>query len=740
MPDQPPPRAQRPRSSTERPRRRGFFSGSGRHRVRRLPLSSCVRAERHAGEFRRARLRRQPLPALRQRQASVLRAAALRPDALALRDGRSRAAAARGSQRDLPLSCGTGGPKSRGAVQPAHRIPAAGRRRAEAVANTGPAGSCGATRLRPVPVAGQPSAATTRRRTARRSTAALSVGMGASRLQRRGLGRGGGRPRPRATARRFARASLRRSGRLAARTASIPPMEETALASRQCGAAGDRAEDGFIRARATRGARKTRATLLLDQAHTTNAYTVLETSGGVGSTARLRRSAERHAGQKGNRNEVDGKAIAGSRDEFRPEAASDGGSRRSGCAPTATCSSRSRPPTSRSASTTSRHFHRLSVPARARFDSDLPWLADMWDMNWNGARIGAFETYMDTPYYEQLQYVGDTRIQALISLYVSDDDGSCVRRSRTSTTRASPRGSRRAAIRPSWGSSSPPSRSSTSRWCTTTSCIATIRRSCAASSRHPRRPRLVRATHRLTGMLGPMPYWNFVDWAGAGRGASAGWRGRPLDRDPLLYAYALERAAARGGRSACRGWPAYRSARRRCARRAQRLGREARAVPRSPDSDAFSQQTNVLAMLTDAVPRRSSAALWSACSRTRRSRSRPTTSAGTCSRRCGRRDSPTSTSSSSRPGGRCSPSAYHGPGEPGADALGHARVERAPELRPARDGARRASRAPASARSHRAGLGPLQRAEGRVPHPQGRDRGEAGSDRPGRAARRGHAA
>ena len=43
-------------------------------------------------------------------------------------------------------------------------------------------------------------------------------------------------------------------------------------------------------------------------------------------------------------------------------------------------------------------------------------------MNWNGVRLGAFETYMDTPYWEQLQYVGDTRVQALLSVYLSGDD------------------------------------------------------------------------------------------------------------------------------------------------------------------------------------------------------------------------------------------------------------------------------------------------------------------------------
>ena len=44
------------------------------------------------------------------------------------------------------------------------------------------------------------------------------------------------------------------------------------------------------------------------------------------------------------------------------------------------------------------------------------------DIGWRTARLCAMETYMDCPYYEQLQYIGDARIQALVSLYNSGDD------------------------------------------------------------------------------------------------------------------------------------------------------------------------------------------------------------------------------------------------------------------------------------------------------------------------------
>lgn len=58
----------------------------------------------------------------------------------------------------------------------------------------------------------------------------------------------------------------------------------------------------------------------------------------------------------------------------------------------------------------------------ARLDTDRQELKDILDIGWRTARLCATETYMDCPYYERLQYLGDTRIQALITLFNSKDD------------------------------------------------------------------------------------------------------------------------------------------------------------------------------------------------------------------------------------------------------------------------------------------------------------------------------
>lgn len=59
---------------------------------------------------------------------------------------------------------------------------------------------------------------------------------------------------------------------------------------------------------------------------------------------------------------------------------------------------------------------------KASFTSNDASLKDIWDVGWRTAQLCAGETYFDCPYYEQLQYEGDTRIQSLISLYVTGDD------------------------------------------------------------------------------------------------------------------------------------------------------------------------------------------------------------------------------------------------------------------------------------------------------------------------------
>ncbi len=208
---------------------------------------------------------------------------------------------------------------------------------------------------------------------------------------------------------------------------SIPPMEEKEqrLATVRR-ANGVQPDDGFLRGnRDLLIPAGTTASILLDQSHTTNAYPVMEMSGGAGSAVRLTYAEALFdaKGQKGNRNEIDGRTVHGVHDVFLP----DGGSHhrfttlywRSFRYIQLDVTTRDQPLRIHDLHGV---FTAYPFVERGRFASDVSWLADMWRMNWNGARIGAFETYMDTPYWEQLQYVGDTRIQGLISLYVAGDD------------------------------------------------------------------------------------------------------------------------------------------------------------------------------------------------------------------------------------------------------------------------------------------------------------------------------
>ncbi|HYK87970.1 MAG TPA: alpha-L-rhamnosidase C-terminal domain-containing protein [Acidobacteriota bacterium] len=167
-----------------------------------------------------------------------------------------------------------------------------------------------------------------------------------------------------------------------------------------------------------------RATLLLDNGALTTAYPELISSGGRGSLITLTYAEALWKGnEKGNRNETEGKDMVGYQDRFIP----DGGSGRlfrplwwrtyrylqinveTHTEPLVLQDFRGK-------------FTAYPFVVRARFESDDPNLGRIWETGWRTARLCAHETYMDCPYYEQLQYAGDTRIQALISLYVAGDN------------------------------------------------------------------------------------------------------------------------------------------------------------------------------------------------------------------------------------------------------------------------------------------------------------------------------
>jgi len=165
--------------------------------------------------------------------------------------------------------------------------------------------------------------------------------------------------------------------------------------------------------------------LLLDQEHLTNAYPEIVASGGRDAEVRIRWTEALFdaQGRKGHRGEIEGRTFNTPPDVF----VLDGGERRllrtqffrtfrflqvditTAADPLTILDLRS-------------VFTGYPFEENASFRSSDPSLEEIWRVGWRTLRLCAGDTFYDCPFYEQLQYVGDTRIQALIALYVSGDD------------------------------------------------------------------------------------------------------------------------------------------------------------------------------------------------------------------------------------------------------------------------------------------------------------------------------
>lgn len=171
----------------------------------------------------------------------------------------------------------------------------------------------------------------------------------------------------------------------------------------------------------------TRAVLLLDQGEETTGYLRLSFSGGHGAVIAAGYAEALYTGaegyDKGDRNDPTGKLFLGYEDRI----VADGGSGRT-FEPLwwrtwryvrLTVETQDEP---LSLDDVSGVFSAYPFRLVSRFSApERPELERMLNVGWRTARLCANETYMDCPYYEQMQYFGDARIQALITLYNTRD-------------------------------------------------------------------------------------------------------------------------------------------------------------------------------------------------------------------------------------------------------------------------------------------------------------------------------
>lgn len=169
----------------------------------------------------------------------------------------------------------------------------------------------------------------------------------------------------------------------------------------------------------------THDSILIDQSFETVGYPVLKVNGGKNARIKITYAEAlfNTEGQKGNRNDIAGKTIKGINDIFYP----DGGDGRA-FSPLWVRTWRYIQLNIQTGDEplTINDFYGIysTYPFvhKATFSSSDPSLEKIWEVGWRTARLCAGETYFDCPYYEQLQYEADTRIQALISLYNTGDD------------------------------------------------------------------------------------------------------------------------------------------------------------------------------------------------------------------------------------------------------------------------------------------------------------------------------
>ncbi len=354
------------------------------------------------------------------------------------------------------------------------------------------------------------------------------------------------------------------------------------------------------------------ASLLFDQTYNTVAYPELTVSKGNNAVIKLTFAEALFdtAGGKENRNEIEGKTINGNYDVFVP----DGSNKR----------------TFRSLWFRTYRYLQVDITTgdeplviddlygiytgypfepKASFNSNDTTLQQLWKVGWRTARLCAGETYFDCPYYEQLQYEADTRIQSLISLYITGDDRLMRKaildfynsRIAEGLTQGRYPSSRLQVIPPF-----------SLFWISMLYDYMMHRRDDAFIEHQLQAVKGVLywyEQHIDTNkqMLGPMNWWNFVDWASSFNGGTpAGANDGNSAVITLQYAYTLQQAAAifayykqNEEAAHCTGLAAMLMH----GTYANCFDKVKNAMGDTPDKKTFSQHSGIMAILTGCIPK-----------------------------------------------------------------------------------------------------------------------------------------
>lgn len=349
--------------------------------------------------------------------------------------------------------------------------------------------------------------------------------------------------------------------------------------------------------------------LLLDRKTLVTAYPALTVSGGKGARIWLTYSEALYDKEmhKGDRDAVGDRTALGLRDCFLP----DGGAHRifqplwwrTWRYLDLDIQTDDQPLTLDSISA---EFTAFPFQEHASFESPDQQLKQIWDISWRTARLDAHETYMDTPYYEQLQYVGDTRIQALISYAVTGDDRLARQALEAFNDSRLPEGITLSRYPSSLAQKIP---TFSLLWIDMVHDYWMYRPDPGPARAALGGTRTVLAWFRgyeqPDGLLKQLPWWSFIDWVPAGEIPTYDAHGESCVTT-LQYLGALDDAAdlENGlGDPVLAGHYKERAAHVRAGLYNECWNAQQGLLADTPDRTSFSQQANILGVLYDVIPK-----------------------------------------------------------------------------------------------------------------------------------------